>query len=161
AESGEIAFSEKIFRRGDGAIREIHLALRQAGAELLGSEINEHDLVGRIENRIGNGFPNDDAGDLLNGVATAFDMLDVDGRENVDAGVEQFEDILVAFRVQRSGRVGVRQLIDYRNLRTPEQNRVEVQFSESRAAIFQLSPGHDRQTFKQSFGLDTAMGFDN
>ncbi len=113
-----------------------------------------------IENRIGNGFPDEHAGNLLHGIAPAFDVLDVDGRENVDPGGEQLEHVLVALGMTRAGRVAVRQLVNDGDLRMPKQNRVEIHFAKVRAAVFELRARHDRQSIEQSLGLRAPVRLD-
>ena len=77
AQGGQIAFAEEIFRGPLRAFTEIHSSFRQSGAQLVGREIDEHHLIGQIENRIGNGLAHGDAANLPNGVASAGDMLDI------------------------------------------------------------------------------------
>ena len=61
----------------------------------------------------------------------------------------------------RTGRIRVRQLVDDRDLRMPDKNRVEVHFRLGGAAIFQLRARHDRQAFEQRFRLRPAVRFNN
>ena len=51
---------------------------------------------------------NGGAANLVDRVAPAGDVLDVQRSVNVDAGIEQLEDILVTFRMTRAGRVRMR-----------------------------------------------------
>ena len=55
-------------------------------------------------------------------------MLDVERSVNIDASIEQLEHVLVAFRMPRSRRIGVRELIDHRQARMPCQDGVEIHF---------------------------------
>ena len=114
AQRGQVALPEKIFRRRRPRGRRDRLCLRAAARAALRREVDEYDLVGQIEDGIGNGLPHGGTSDLPDGVAPAFEVLDVDRGENVDAGVEQFNDVLVALRMTRTGRVGVRELVDER-----------------------------------------------
>ena len=161
SQCGQIALAEKILRCGRGAVGEVNFAFRQAGAELLRRQVDEDDLVRRIEHGIGNCFPNDYTGDLLDRIATALDMLDINCRENIDPCVEQLDHVLVTLRMARAGRIRVCQLVDDRDLRMPDKNRVEIHLRLGGAAIFQLRARHDRQAFEQRFRLRPPVRFNN
>ena len=64
-----------------------------------------------------------DAGDLLDDVVHRLEVLDVDRRDHVDAGVEQLLDVLPALLVLRARHVGVRELVDERDLGLARQDR--------------------------------------
>ena len=63
-------------------------------------------------------------------------MLDVDGRVDVDSGLEDVVDVLVALRVLEARRVGVGKLVDQSQLRRPSKiaGRSISSSSESRYA---------------------------
>ena len=62
-------------------------------------------------------------------------MLNVEGRPDVDTGVEQFFDVLPALGVARAVGVRMRQLIDEHELRPPSDRGVEIEFAEGHTAI--------------------------
>ena len=70
------------------------------------------------------------ARELEDSVVEALEMLHVDGRDHVDAGLEHLVDVLVALRVSRSRRVRVRELVDERELRRPPDQRVRIELVE-------------------------------
>ena len=161
AQRGEIALAKKIIRGGRGAIPEIDLAIREPRPQLLRREIDQDDLVRHVEHRIRHRLAHHDAGDLLHRVAAAFDVLNIQRGEDVDAGLEQLDDILITFWVARTGSVCVRQFIDHREARMPEQDRVEIHLGERRAAVFQLRARRDRQAVDERFGFCSSVCFHN
>ncbi len=62
-------------------------------------------------------------------------MLDVEGGDDVDAGVEHLDHILPALQMARAGNVAVREFIDQGELGTPREQRVEVELFEGLAAM--------------------------
>ena len=87
----------------------------------------EHRIV---ENAVGHGLADFRARDLTHGVSAAFDMLDVQRGDDVNARVEQFRHVLPALRMPRAGRVRVREFIHQHDLWTPGQCGVEIEFRE-------------------------------
>ena len=65
-----------------------------------------------VEQGIRHGFPHRHAGDLADDVHLALDVLDVERGDDVNARVEQFEHILIAFQVPATRRVGMGEFID-------------------------------------------------
>ena len=53
-------------------------------------------------------------------------MLHVESANHVDAGFEQFQNILITLFVAAKRRVGMRQLIDDGHLRAAFENRIEI-----------------------------------
>ena len=54
-----------------------------------GVKVDQHDLVGLVEHAVGQRLAHLDAGDAADDVVQALEVLDVDGRVDVDAGGEQ------------------------------------------------------------------------
>ncbi|VVN48175.1 hypothetical protein PS662_06084 [Pseudomonas fluorescens] len=88
-------------------------------------------------------------------------MLDVDRGEHVDAGGEQFLDVLPAFGVTAAGGVAVRQFIHQHQFRLGFDQAVEVHFFEHHATVFRAYQRLLRQAAEQCFGLGAAMGLDH
>ena len=101
-------------------------------------QIEKNDLVGEIENRIGNSFTDRRACDLTHCVAATADVLNVKRCINIDARIEQLEHVLITLGMTRARRVRVRQLINNGEFRMPRENRIQIHFGERRAAIFNL-----------------------
>ncbi|SAK84336.1 hypothetical protein AWB82_05666 [Caballeronia glebae] len=119
-----------------GLRRQIDLAFAQTVEQFLGRQIDERDFIGEIEHAIGHGLPDANPGDAPNDVVQAFEVLDIDGRINVDARVEQFLHVLPALHVARALDVRVREFVDENELRLSCERGVEIEFGEQTATIF-------------------------
>ena len=94
----------------------VDVAVGQPAAQRLGGHVLELDLVGRAHDGVRHRLALGHAGDLLDDVVDRLEVLDVDGRDHVDARVEDLLDVLPALRVARARHVGVRELVDQRQL---------------------------------------------
>jgi len=74
-------------------------------------------------------------GDLSDDVIEAFDVLDIDGRVNVDAVTHQLFDIEITLWVAAAFDVGVRKLVNENDLRSASYNCIEVHLLEPLALI--------------------------
>ena len=117
AQRREVLDAEEAVERRLDALGLVDLAGPQAVEQRLGGEVDEHDLVGAAEHRVGDRLAHAHAAELGDLVVERLEVLDVDGGEHVDAGVEQVLDVLVALVVLEARRVGVRQLVDEAQLR--------------------------------------------
>ena len=77
-----------------------------------------------------------------------------------DAGVEQLLDVLPALRMPAVGRVGVGELVDDDQLGLARERRVEIEFLERAAAVFDLAPRQDFEPLDERARLGAAMGLD-
>ena len=87
-------------------------------------------------------------------------MLDVDGGNHVDAGVEQLEDVFVPFLVRGSRRVRVGQLIDDRELRTTFLDGLQVHLLQGDAAVLDLALGQLLDVADARQGVGPAVRLD-
>ncbi len=87
-------------------------------------------------------------------------MLDVERGVDVDAGVEQLLDVVVAPLVAGPRHVGVRQLVDQRDARPARQERVEVELFVALALVVEALARQDLEALEQRPGLGPAVGFD-
>ncbi len=117
AQRGEVARPEVVGERGVDLVRRVDVAVRQATAQRLRRHVDELDLVGAADERVGHRLELADPGDPLDDVVHRLEVLDVDGRDHVDAGVEDRVDVLPPLLVRRAGHVRVRQLVDEDHLR--------------------------------------------
>ena len=76
------------------------------------------------------------------GVVQALQVLDVDGRDHVDAGVEHLVDVLVALVVAQAGGVRVRELVDQRQLGRARGSRRRCPSPQRDAAVLGLPARH-------------------
>ena len=114
--AAEIADPEVVAQRGIDLLGRVDVAVRHPSPECLGSHVDELDLLRGAHHRVGHRFALHDAGDPLDDVVERFEVLDVDRRDDVDAGREQLVDVLPALGVAGAGHVRVRQLVDERDL---------------------------------------------
>ena len=91
-----------------------------------------------MQDPIGNGFANLDARDALYRGIHALEMLNVHGREDIDLGVQQVQNIFVTFAVPAAFHIGVRELIHQRYLRLTCQNGIHIHLFEDSAFVFDL-----------------------
>ena len=75
---------------------------------------------------------------LCDDVSQAFEVLDVDGADDGDAGAEDVFDILPAFFVNRSRRVGVGNLVDQRHGWLTAHDGVRVHLLDRHALVDDL-----------------------
>ena len=112
AQRDEIAFAEKRTQRVTHFFVDVNLAFAQTLEQFVRRQIDQLDFVGAVEHLVRHGLAHLHAGDLRDDIVEAFDVLHVDGRVDVDAGIEQFLDIHPAFRMPRAGMIGVREFVD-------------------------------------------------
>ena len=135
AQRDQIALAEEIADRALGLLRQIDLAFPEPLEQLVRRKIDELDLVGLVKDGIGNGLGNLNLGDAGDDVLEAFQMLHVDRGVDVDAGIEQFLDIVPALGMTRTRRIGMRQLVDDDQRRLAPERRIEIEFTQLRSAI--------------------------
>ena len=135
AQRGQVPGAEVVGQRRVDLLRGVDVPVRHPPPQRLRRHVDQLDLVGGADHGVGDGFPLRHAGDLLHHVVERLEVLDVDGGDHVDAGVEQFFDVLPALLVTRPGHVGVRELVDQRDLRVAGQHGVEVHLLEGRPAV--------------------------
>ena len=153
AERREVLDPEEAVQRGIDALGLVDLARAQAREQRLGAEVDEDDLVGPAEHRVGDGLAHAGSAELGDLVVERLEVLDVDGGEHVDAGVEQVLDVLVALLVLEARRVGVRQLVDQRHLRRASQDGGEVHVGQVGPAVGHAPLGDDRDARRRGRGL--------
>ena len=161
AQRRQIAAAEEMQHRPPRLVAQIDLALAQAPDQIVGRQIDQLDLVGHRQHVVGQGLPHPDAGDALDDVVQAFQMLDVERGQHVDAGIDQLGDILKALFVARPRDVGVGEFVDQGQGRTARQHRIQIHLGEAPAAMGQ-DPARDHlQPAQQRLGLGPAMGLDH
>ncbi len=160
AQGGEIAGGEKTLGGAPRRIRQIDLALVQALDQFARGDVDQHHVLGVLQHPVGHGLAHDDAGDAADHIGQAFEMLDVQRRPDIDAGVEQLLDIEPALGMAAVGRIGVGELIDDDQLRLPRQGGVEIEFLQYASAIIDFTARQNLQPFGQRRRLGAAMGLD-
>ena len=107
--------------------------------QVVGRQIDQLDVVGLVEYLVRQGLALPHAGRLVDEIVQALEVLDVDRRPDVDAGVEQLLDVLPALRVPRcrlaAGEIGVGELVHQENGGVPGERGVEVELLPHDAAV--------------------------
>ena len=86
-------------------------------------------------------------------------MLDVDGRHDVDAGVEQLKDIFVALAIFAAGNVGVGEFVDDNGVGMAGDDGVDVHLLQVDATIRDNALRDDFEVADAGLGFGTAVGF--
>ncbi len=161
AQRGEVGLGEKGVDGRACLFRHVDLAVAQALQQFAGRQVDQHQIKGFLQHPVRQRFTHLHAGDAAHLVIQAFQMLDVDGGIHINAGGEQFLNILPALRVSTAGCIGVRQFVDQYQARRSLEQRVEVHFFEGHAAIISAQQGLLRQAVEQRLGFCAAVGFDH
>ena len=108
------------------------------------------DLVGGADDLVGDRLLLDDARDRGDGIVERLQVLDVDGGDDVDPGVEQLVDVLPAFLVARSRDVGVREFVDEGDLGSTGQDGIDVHVVKNGALVLAAAARHDLEASEES-----------
>ena len=157
AQCGQVADPEIVRQRGVHLVGRIHVAVREPASQRLRAHVDQLDLVGPAHDLVGHRLLLPDAGDRGDDVVERLEVLDVDRRDDIDAGVEQFVDVLPPLWVAAARDVGVRELVDQRDLRCPSKNRVDVHLSEPGVAVHEVLSRHDLQPLGHGRGARPAV----
>ena len=161
AQRGQVARREIMLQRTLGLFGDIDLAFLQPLDQVIGRKVDQFDGVGAVEHRIGYGLSHPHMRDLRDHVVEAFDVLDVDGRIDVDAVGEQFLDIEIAFGMPAAGGVGMGEFIDQRDLRPPRDQRIEVHLLERLLLVGKPLAGQHLEPLQQGLRLRPSVGLDD
>jgi hypothetical protein len=129
----------------------------QPAAQRLGVHVDQLDLVGGPDLAVGDRLVLDDPGDPLHHVVERLEVLEVDGGDDVDAGVEQLPDVLPALDVARPGGVGVGQLVHQDQLGVAGQQAVEVHLLDGPPPVVEGAAGEDLQVPDLGVGVGPAV----
>ena len=145
-------------------VRDIDLAGLQPRDQVVRRQVDQLHLVRLLEYPVGHRLALAHARDLGDDVIQALEVLDVDGGPHVDAGVEDFLDVLPALGMTRrriaAGQVGMRKLVNQQDGRSPAQRGIEVEFLADDVAIADGQRRQPLEPFHQPLGLDPAVRLD-
>ena len=128
--AASLSAAEEVVERDLGALLRIDLAGAQAFLELLGGEVDEHDLVRLVEDPVGERLADADLGQLEDRVVEAFEMLDVDRRDRRRCRPRAPRRCPASASRCASRRVRVRELVDQRELGPARDHGVDVHLLE-------------------------------
>ena len=161
AQRGQVARREVVADGALGLVRHIDLAVLQPLDQIVRRQVDQFDVVGLVDDRIRHCLAHPDAGDPGDDVVQAFDMLDVERGVDIDAGGDQLLDIHVTLGMPAARSVGVRQLIDQRQLRASCQQGVEVHLLQRASLVLDALAWNHLQTFEQCLGFLPPVGLDD
>jgi hypothetical protein len=138
AQRDQVRLAEEVLRGALGLAGDVDLALAQALEQLGHGQVDELDLVGAVEDVVGQRLAHDDAGDLRHDVVQALEVLHVQRgsrrRCRRPAGPRRPAS---AWRAASRG-VRVGQLVDQQELRCARERGVHVELAQRDAAILDL-----------------------
>ncbi|MNT13883.1 hypothetical protein D3C72_1488650 [compost metagenome] len=140
---------------------QVDLALFQPAQQFIGRQVDQHDLAGAVEDRVGHGLPHADAGDAADGLVEALEVLHVDRGPHVDAGRLQLLDVLPALGMAAARRVGMRQFVDQHQRGMAGQRRVQVELAQHPLAVRHRLHRQALDAVDQCFGFGAAVGLDH
>jgi len=88
-------------------------------------------------------------------------MLDVDGGDHIDAGVQEFLDVLPSFVVLAARDVGMGELVNQDHLRMACQHRRYVELEKAAAAILGVTGRDDLDALSQLRDFPAAVSLDH
>src|SRR4029077_14595027 len=150
----QVSAAKEILQRLIHFLFAVHITALHAVLERLGREVHHHGFFGHLQHPVRNRFAHHHAGDGANRGSDAFNVLNVYGRNHVDFGFEEFENVLVPLAPPAAGNVRVRKFIDEDYSGPPRQNRIDVHFFEHRAFVGDLPAGYRfelRGQFRDAF----------
>lgn len=138
----------------------IDLAFLQSLDQLVGRQIDDFDLS-IVEHAVGHGFAHTNTSEARDDVVQAFDVLDVERGEHIDAGIEQLHHVLPAFGVATARRIAVRKLVDQRQGGAAGKHRIDIHLVQRVALIGHGAARDDLERRDQRLGFGPAMRFDD
>ncbi len=129
--------------------------------EIVRRQVDNLDIVGKIDDGIRHGLAHADTCNLRDDVVQAFDVLDIQRRINVDPAFEKLLDVEITLRVAAALRIGMGKLVDQHQLGPALQDGIEIHFLERAPLVIDMSARNDLEAVKQGLRLAAAMGFDD
>jgi hypothetical protein len=156
----EVADAEVVAEGDIDLVGGIDVAVRHASPQRLRRAVDQLDLVGGTNDGVGNRLALRDAGDALDDVVQRLQVLDVERRDDGDAGVEKDLDVLPAFLMPAARHVRVREFVDERHLRRTGDDRVHVHLLEALTAVLEDLPWDHFEVAHLGGGLGAAVRLD-
>ena len=142
----------------------VDLAGPEARQQIRGREVDQFDIIGLIEDAVGNRLLLPHACDAFDDIVETFQMLYVERRPDADPRSQQFFDVLPSLCVPRlglaPGDIRVRELIDQHDGRTPRKGSVQVELLPHDVAIHHLEIRKLFESLEQAFGFVASVRFD-
>ena len=159
AQRREVARAKVVAQCRVDLFRCVDVSVRHSALQRLRCDVNQLDLGCAAHNQVWHGFALEHAGDLLDDVVEALQVLDVDGREHVDARREKLIHVLPAFGVRAARRVRVRELVYQHQLRCSRDHRGYVELVHRGAAVVDGPRWNPLDAVQHLAGSGAAVGF--
>ena len=159
-QGGQVGLGEGTVEGDPGALGRIDVAVLHALSKGVGTHVDELDLVGIEQHLIGEALVHRSARDRRDGIGDRLQVLHVQGRHHVDAGVADGLDVLPALRARRAGHIRVRQLVDERDGRSARDDRDRIHLLDDDAAVVHVDRRHDLEPPKELGRMPSPMGLD-
>ncbi|EPJ41365.1 putative Sensor protein KdpD [Streptomyces afghaniensis 772] len=160
AQGGQVAGAEVVRQGRVDLVGCVDVAVRHPPPQRLGRHVDQLDLAGPPYDLVRHGLLLPHTGDRLDDVAEGLQVLDVDGRDDVDACREQFLHVLPALGVAGAGDVRVCEFVHQGDLRAAGEDGVEVHLREDAAPVLQLPARHLLQPVQHQLGAGPAVVLD-
>ncbi|OPY08805.1 MAG: hypothetical protein A4E66_01812 [Syntrophus sp. PtaB.Bin001] len=145
---------------GDGdTFPGINLSFLEAFPKILRREINIDDLVRFGQDAVRQPLPHLHPHGFFHRIIEAFQMLDIQGGHDMNAGRQQILNVLVALGVAASRGVGVSQFVHQGHLWLPAQNGIHIHFFYRYPTIGLDETGNDFQSLQQLFSFGSPVCF--
>jgi hypothetical protein len=124
AKRAEIAYAKIVRQRRVNLVGGIDVAVGHPPPQRFGRDVDELNLLGLANDAVGNCLLLGDAGDLFDHVIDRFQVLDVDRRNDIDAGLQQLLDVLPALFVLRPGSIRMSEFVDESHFGLSREDRL-------------------------------------
>ena len=116
-ERGEVLRGEEPLQRELGLpLVRVDVPVEHPSPERVRRHVDELDLIRHVDDPVRHGLALADARHVGHHIIQALDVLDVHGRDDLDAGMEEVDHVLPALRAAGAGDVRVRELVDQSHL---------------------------------------------
>ncbi len=159
AQRRQVGRGEETLQRLFGHVRQVDLALVQALDQLARRQVDQADVAQPVEHRIGHRLADPDAGDAVHDVVEAFQVLDVHRAVDVDALVQQFQNVLPAPFVAAAGCVAMGQFVDQHDTGLALYDGIQVHLVQPVALVLDLPTRDQLMAVDQRRRFTAPMGF--
>src|SRR5262249_37282317 len=141
----QICWRKEMLQSTFRLLRNVDFTFLEPLDQIIRREIDQLDGIGTIEYCVGHCLTHPDVCDLRNYIVKAFDVLNVNGRVNVDAVAHQLFDIEITFGMAAAFGIGVRQLINQYDLWMSLNDGVDIHLGQRLPFILNLTARDDLQ----------------
>ena len=161
AQRDQIGRREEMHQRAFGLQRNVDFAFFETLDQIVGREVDQLHRVGAIEYRVRYRLAHANMRDLRDDVVQAFDVLNIDGRIDVDAMLQYLFDVEIALGMPAAFCIGMGKLVDQCDLRPARDDRVNIHFRQRSALVFDLTARNKFEALHQRLGFLAAVGLDD